>query len=325
MNNMFYSESQSVSEKKKREIMEEIIKGEKAAIELKILLQKPSESEPLLSYHQLVASVLSSFTQSLSIIYSSSSSEPSSADGVPHRNLLNPTGYISPETGSGNDPTSGHCSEKRSQKGGRGRYIRRKGAPTKTTLSCTTDDKYAWRKYGQKGIQNYKYPRSYFRCSYKHDQGCNATKQVQLEQENPRMYRITYIDLHTCNDIPKVTHKTVDSSTGESSLLHSDRGSNEMDHLISSPNLAMKPEFPRETHTSSDLHDHRLLESSMWLEYWKESEPFNSTIMPLTKASDNSAENAYSCADIQNLDMDFGGVASVLLDSHFHFDEDLFF
>jgi len=245
-----------------------------------------------------------------------------------------------------------------------------KGAPTKTTLSCTTDDKYAWRKYGQKGIQNYKYPRyivyrfffmilflyfipkhdhlyipffgvfqveykqiilynsvyrSYFRCSYKHDQGCNATKQVQLEQENPRMYRITYIDLHTCNDIPKVTHKTVDSSTGESSLLHSDRGSNEMDHLISSPNLAMKPEFPRETHTSSDLHDHRLLESSMWLEYWKESEPFNSTIMPLTKASDNSAENAYSCADIQNLDMDFGGVASVLLDSHFHFDEDLFF
>jgi len=125
MNNMFYSESQSVSEKKKREIMEEIIKGEKAAIELKILLQKPSESEPLLSYHQLVASVLSSFTQSLSIIYSSSSSEPSSADGVPHRNLLNPTGYISPETGSGNDPTSGHCSEKRSQKGGRGRYIRR--------------------------------------------------------------------------------------------------------------------------------------------------------------------------------------------------------
>ncbi|XP_014521845.1 probable WRKY transcription factor 70 isoform X1 [Vigna radiata var. radiata] len=324
MNNMVCAETESVSAGKKREMMEEIIKGKKAAIELKILLQKPSGSEPFLSYHQLMASVLTSFTQSLSII-SSSSSEPSSPDGLPHRNLLNPTEYSSPVTASGNDPTSGHCSEKRSQKGGRGRYNRCKGATRKIILSCTTDDKYAWRKYGQKGILNYEFPRSYFRCSHKHDQGCKATKQVQLEQDNPRMYRITYIGLHTCNDIPMVTHKTTDFSTGESYLLHSDRSSNVKDDLISSPNLAIKPVFPKETYTSSDLTDHKLLDSSMWLEYWKESEPFNSTIMPLRKEFDNSADNAYSCADIQNLDMDFGGVASVLFDTHFHFDEDQFF
>lgn len=148
---------------------------------------------------------------------------------------------------------------------------------------------------------------------------------MQLEQDNPRMYRITYIGLHTCNDIPMVTHKTTDFSTGESYLLHSDRSSNVKDDLISSPNLAIKPVFPKETYTSSDLTDHKLLDSSMWLEYWKESEPFNSTIMPLRKEFDNSADNAYSCADIQNLDMDFGGVASVLFDTHFHFDEDQFF
>jgi len=139
---------------------------------------------------------------------------------------------------------------------------------------------------------------------------------VQLDEDNPYMYRITYIGIHTCNANPKVTYTTTDSSTRESHLLHSDSHSNLQDHLISSPNLAIKPECPKETHTSSDLTDHNFLDPSMWLEYWKESEPFSSTIMPLRKASDNNADNG---------DMDFGGVASVLFDTHFHFHEDQFF
>jgi len=115
MKNMICTETDA---KKKREIMKNIVKGKEAATELKILLQKPSGSEPSLSYHQLMAIVLTSFTQSLSII----SSEPSSADVVA---CLNSTQYGLPVTGSGIDPTSPHCSEKRSQKGGRGRYNRR--------------------------------------------------------------------------------------------------------------------------------------------------------------------------------------------------------
>ncbi|KAK7372907.1 hypothetical protein VNO80_06297 [Phaseolus coccineus] len=304
--------------KKKREIMKEIVKGKEAASQLKILLQKPSESEPSPSYHQLMAIVLKSFTQSLSII----SSEPSSADVVAR---LNSTQYGSPVTGSGIDPTSGLCSEKRPQKGGRGRYNRSKGVLRKTIVSCTTDDNYAWRKYGQKEIQNSKFPRSYFRCSYKHDQGCKATKQVQLDHDNPYLYRITYIGIHTCNVIPMVTHTTTDSSTSESYHLHSDRDSNVQDYLLSSPHLAIKPEFPKETHTPSDLTDHDLLDLSMFLEYWKESEASNSTIMPLRKAPDNNAAGVYSCTDSQNLDMDFGGVASLLLHPHFHFHGDQFF
>ncbi|ESW13311.1 hypothetical protein PHAVU_008G185700 [Phaseolus vulgaris] len=310
MKNMICTETDA---KKKREIMKNIVKGKEAATELKILLQKPSGSEPSLSYHQLMAIVLTSFTQSLSII----SSEPSSADVVA---CLNSTQYGSPVTGSGIDPTSPHCSEKRSQKGGRGRYNRSKGVLRKTIVSCTTDDNYAWRKYGQKEIQNSEFPRSYFRCSYKNDQGCKATKQVQLDHDNPHMYRITYIGIHTCNVIPMVPHTTTDSSSWESYHLHSDRDSNAQDHLISSPHLAIKPEFSKEIHTPSDLTDH-----NMFLEYWKESEASNSTIMPLRKAPDNNADNVYSCTDSHNLDMDFGEVASVLLYPHFHFDQDKFF
>jgi len=119
MKNIGCGKSESVSEKKKREILKEIVKGKEAAIQLQLLLEKPYGSEPSFSYHQLMANVLTSFTHSLSIINSSSSSKPTSADGRPPR----------PVTASGIDPTSGHCSGKRAQKVGRGRYNRR--------LTCT--------------------------------------------------------------------------------------------------------------------------------------------------------------------------------------------
>lgn len=44
--------------------------------------------------------------------------------------------------------------------------------------------------------------RSYFRCAFKHDQGCLAIKQVQKTQDKPDMYEITYIGIHTCNTTP---------------------------------------------------------------------------------------------------------------------------
>ena len=43
----------------------------------------------------------------------------------------------------------------------------------------TAEDGFIWRKYGQKEIHNNKHPRLYFRCTYKHDIGCPATRQVQ--------------------------------------------------------------------------------------------------------------------------------------------------
>jgi hypothetical protein len=47
------------------------------------------------------------------------------------------------------------------------------------------DDGHAWRKYGQKDILNAKYPRNYYRCTHRQDQGCWATKQVQKTDEDP--------------------------------------------------------------------------------------------------------------------------------------------
>ncbi|KAJ1273822.1 hypothetical protein BS78_05G014300 [Paspalum vaginatum] len=70
------------------------------------------------------------------------------------------------------------------------------------------DDGYVWRKYGEKTINGTSYTRSYFRCTYKYDTGCQATKHVQQQQQaaggnhtaDPPMFQVTYNNRHTCNN-----------------------------------------------------------------------------------------------------------------------------
>ncbi|KAK7292787.1 hypothetical protein RJT34_15640 [Clitoria ternatea] len=66
------------------------------------------------------------------------------------------------------------------------------------------EDGYSWRKYGQKDILGAKFPRGYFRCTYRNVQGCLATKQVQKSDEDPMVYEITYKGRHTCT---QASHK----------------------------------------------------------------------------------------------------------------------
>ncbi|CAL0331002.1 unnamed protein product [Lupinus luteus] len=61
------------------------------------------------------------------------------------------------------------------------------------------EDGYNWRKYGQKDILGTKYPRSYYRCTFRNTQGCWATKQVQRADEDPTIFDITYRGKHTCS------------------------------------------------------------------------------------------------------------------------------
>ncbi|KAH0460772.1 hypothetical protein IEQ34_008347 [Dendrobium chrysotoxum] len=77
---------------------------------------------------------------------------------------------------------------------------RKRGNPYSWTrvTSTTIEDGHTWRKYGQKEIFSAKHPRSYFRCTYKYDQGCKATRQVQKSEEDPFLYVITYFGEHTC-------------------------------------------------------------------------------------------------------------------------------
>ncbi|KAH7550158.1 hypothetical protein ACOSQ2_024943 [Xanthoceras sorbifolium] len=61
------------------------------------------------------------------------------------------------------------------------------------------EDGYSWRKYGQKDILGAKYPRSYYRCTYRNTQNCWATKQVQRSDDDPTIFEVTYRGTHTCS------------------------------------------------------------------------------------------------------------------------------
>ncbi|KAI3423106.1 WRKY domain-containing protein [Psidium guajava] len=56
------------------------------------------------------------------------------------------------------------------------------------------DDGYRWRKYGQKAVKNNKFPRSYYRCTYR---GCNVKKQVQRLTKDEGMVVTTYEGIHS--------------------------------------------------------------------------------------------------------------------------------
>ena len=68
------------------------------------------------------------------------------------------------------------------------------------------EDGYEWRKYGEKKINGTSFTRSYFRCTYKDDTGCLATKHVQQkDSSDPPVFQVTYNNKHTCNNCTTTT------------------------------------------------------------------------------------------------------------------------
>lgn len=117
----------------------------------------------------------------------------------------------------------------------RGSYKRRKNSELLVTESLTTQDGYAWRKYGQKDILNSKHPRCYYRCTHKPD-GCMAIKQVQIIKEEPITYLITYLNHHTCSTNNVITSLYDNPITGNPIIINSETKIGQNNETISSSN-----------------------------------------------------------------------------------------
>ncbi|KAL6654608.1 hypothetical protein ACP70R_008073 [Stipagrostis hirtigluma subsp. patula] len=89
------------------------------------------------------------------------------------------------------------------------------GKHSSSWVNLTTapyDDGYVWRKYGEKRINGTQFARNYFRCTYKYDKGCQATKHVQQKcNSDPPMFQVTYNNEHTCKC-------TINASTNSKNL-----------------------------------------------------------------------------------------------------------
>ncbi|CAA0838807.1 Probable WRKY transcription factor 41 [Striga hermonthica] len=87
---------------------------------------------------------------------------------------------------------------------------------SETGLDGPSDDGFSWRKYGQKDILGAKYPRSYYRCTYRHAQNCWASKQVQRSDSDPNVFEVTYKGAHTCSN--QSAHQTQEQHSKQTLL-----------------------------------------------------------------------------------------------------------
>ncbi|ONM20072.1 probable WRKY transcription factor 70 [Zea mays] len=92
-----------------------------------------------------------------------------------------------------------------------------------TLTAVPYDDGYEWRKYGEKKINGTLFTRSYFRCTYKDDAGCLATKHVQQmdsdDNSSPPMFHVTYHNDHTCSSAKAAAKANTGSSSNNNSHL----------------------------------------------------------------------------------------------------------
>ncbi|KAL3654836.1 hypothetical protein CASFOL_000622 [Castilleja foliolosa] len=182
-----------------KRVIGELKSGREIADQLRLML-RGHDAITALPARGLVGKVLDSFTRSISILSGEVSQTPAS-EGL----KFDDSGEI--------------CKRPSAQKDRRGRYKRRKTSETWIKESSTLfEDGHAWRKYGQKVILNAKHPRNYFRCTHKFDQGCQASKQVQMTRDDPPLYRTTYHGQHSCkNLINSSSSRIIDAATQDNS------------------------------------------------------------------------------------------------------------
>ncbi|XP_061362382.1 WRKY DNA-binding transcription factor 70-like [Gastrolobium bilobum] len=175
---------------------EQLIRGRDMANQLLEVIANEEGSKSVLPIAEdLVRNVLRSFTNTLLFLNTNNDHSDEVVVPIPIRDISSSTNCTKPE---GLDET---CKNIKilNTKNRRACYKRKSVAPTRETeSSILIEDGHAWRKYGQKMTMNAKYLRSYYRCTYKNEQKCQAIKQVQRIQENPPLYRTTYYGHHTC-------------------------------------------------------------------------------------------------------------------------------
>ncbi|CAL4904555.1 unnamed protein product [Urochloa decumbens] len=175
------------------------------------LLQVHHQIQYSSSHQQLAQSLLSDALRALNVALSvMKQQQPSPAPATPPPITSSVVVKAEPRGLSPRSPASADSeaiatpTERRAKK--RSRSSAMEGNKTSSSWVDFTivpyEDGYEWRKYGEKKINGTSYTRSYFRCTYKDDTGCLATKHVQQKDSSsdPPLFQVTYNNKHTCNN-----------------------------------------------------------------------------------------------------------------------------
>ncbi|CAL4911934.1 unnamed protein product [Urochloa decumbens] len=165
------------------------------------------------SHHQLAQSLLTDALRALNVALSvmKQQQQPSPAPATPPPITSSVVVKAEPRGLSPRSPASADSEAIATPTERRAKKRRSSAMEGNKTLSSSWvdftivpyEDGYEWRKYGEKKINGTSYTRSYFRCTYKDDTGCMATKHVQQKDSSssdPPLFQVTYNNKHTCNN-----------------------------------------------------------------------------------------------------------------------------
>ncbi|RCV36234.1 hypothetical protein SETIT_7G302000v2 [Setaria italica] len=206
--------------------------GEGAVREVAQVYERIKIQHPLLlhyysSHHhqpttQLAHNLLSDALRALNLALSVMKQHPAAAGSVTPRIVKAAEPQISPPSAASADSQAIVTSTARSGKRRRSSVMME--GKKSSWVNFTTvpyEDGYGWRKYGEKKINGTSYTRSYFRCTYKDDTGCLATKHVQQKDCNsdPPMFQVTYNNGHTCKNFTTTTAANNSGSSNDLALI----------------------------------------------------------------------------------------------------------
>ncbi|KAI5018961.1 hypothetical protein ZWY2020_043849 [Hordeum vulgare] len=174
-------------------VIEELRKGSQLAEFLRQQVELIPEDRCRDAALANVSNISTALASSLSVLQSEKEQYCSSSSYDP--------GHASGASGGGvrNGPVA--RSRNRKAKHRRGTYG--EDLPIKEILTeAPENDRFHWRKYGEKKILHADFPRLYYRCGYSDEHKCPAKKYVQQQNSGDQpMFLVTLINDHTCDTL----------------------------------------------------------------------------------------------------------------------------
>ncbi|GJN14719.1 hypothetical protein PR202_gb01574 [Eleusine coracana subsp. coracana] len=227
--------------------IQELRRGTQLAAELRQQLELMPELDRRKAAAANVSEIAEAMESSLSILQSERENSSSSEAGA--------LAVTSPSAGHSSAASAGarHGAFARSRKVRHRRGKLGEELPIKEIVTeAPENDRFHWRKYGEKKVLNAEYPRLYYKCGYNDEHMCPAKKYVQqYNNSDPPQYMVTFIHEHTCEtlfrDVPS-------SSSGSSHVLDFTQASIYPPLMAASATLGLKKE--EETSTSGCTLSH---------------------------------------------------------------------
>ncbi|CAO2835509.1 unnamed protein product [Amaranthus hypochondriacus] len=181
---------------KRAQLIKELLEGEEIAKELRNHILREDNQDLC---NSLLEKMLSTFDKTITMAKLLSIQENEDHPSIIHPNNSIPLDYPLSKLSPNSENSHPNFPPSKRRRSMETKWTKIVKISTNGSLEGVHNDGFSWRKYGQKDILGAKFPRGYYRCTYRHSKGCAATKQVQQSNEDQSIYQIMYKGEHTCS------------------------------------------------------------------------------------------------------------------------------